>query len=168
MELWDVLDEHGNKTGKVINSGAAMERGEYRRLIDVWIINEGNEFLISKRTSVKQPYPNMWNPVCGSVVAGEDSISAALRETKEELGIILNPKNGRLVKSSKCWETAIVDVWLFHQEVNINTVVLQKEETDDIMWATSDLLKQMINNDEFIHHERIPYTNELFLLCGGS
>ena len=166
MEFWDILDEYGNKTGKIIERGTELEQGEYHLIIDVWIINQNNEFLISKRIPTKRPEPNKWNPVCGSVIAGEDSISAALRETKEELGIILDSKNGKMIKRFKCWGTAIIDVWLFHQEVDINTVVLQKEEADDVMWATSGLIKQIIERGDFISHGRIPYTDELFKICG--
>jgi len=164
MELWAVLDEHGNKTGKIIERGTELERGEYRLLVDVWIINENNEFLISKRIPTKQPFPGKWNPVCGSVIAGEDSISGALRETKEELGITLNPQNGRLVKRFITWKTAIIDVWLFSQAVDINSVVLQKEETDDVMWATSSLVKQIVDKNDFIDYERIPYLDDLFMV----
>ena len=157
MELWDGLDKHGNKTGKVIERGTELERGEYRLLIDVWIINKNKEFLISKRIPTKQPEPNKWNPVCGSVIAGEDSISAALRETKEELGITLDTQNGRSIKRFTAWQTAIIDVWLFSQEVDINNVVLQKEETDEAVWATSSLIKQIVEKGDFFSYERIPY-----------
>ena len=166
MELWDILDKHGNKTGKIVERGMELDQGEYRLLVDVWIVNEKKEFLISKRIPTKQPYPDKWNPVCGSVVAGEDSISAALRETKEELGIAIDIQNGRLIKRFTCWLNAIIDVWLFNQEVDINDVVLQKEETDEAMWATSSLIKQIIEKDGFISYDRIPYMNELFQICG--
>ena len=57
-------------------------------------------------------------------------------------------------------------MWLFRQEVDIDKVVLQKEETDDVMWATSNVVKQMMDNDEFISYERIPYADELFQALG--
>ena len=166
MELWDVLDKYGNKTGKIVERGTELGQGEYRLIIDVWIINKNKEFLISKRIPTKYPEPDKWNPVCGSVIAGEDSISAALRETKEELGITLDTKNGRLIKRFNAWQTAIIDVWLFTQEVDINSVVLQEEETDKVMWASSSLLKQIIEKNDFISDGRIPYTDELFNICG--
>jgi len=166
MELWDVLDKHGNKTGKVIERGTELEQGEHRLVIDVWIINKDKEFLISKRIPTKQPEPNKWNPVCGSVIAGEDSISAALRETQEELGIKLDIQNGKLIKRFIAWQTAIIDVWLFSQEVDINSVVLQKEETDEAVWATSSLIKQIVEKGDFLSYERIPYIDELFKVCG--
>lgn len=166
MELWDVLDKHGNKTGKIVERGTELEQGEYRLIIDVWIINKNKEFLISKRIPTKHPEPDKWNPVCGSVIAGEDSISAALRETKEELGITLDTQHGRLIKRFTAWQTAIIDVWLFNQEVDINSVLLQEEETDEVMWATSDLIKQIVEKGNFISYGRIPYIDELFKICG--
>ena len=38
MELWDVLDGQGNKTDKIVERGTELEQGEYRLLVDVWII----------------------------------------------------------------------------------------------------------------------------------
>ena len=165
MELWDILDESGKKTGRIVTQGTPLKQGEYRLIIDAWIINKNDEFLISKRIPTKQPEPNKWNPVCGSAISGEESISAALREVKEELGIILDANNGKLIKRFKVWN-GIVDVWLFRQEVDIDRVVLQKEETDDVMWATSKVVKQIIDNGDFISYERIPYVDELFCACG--
>jgi isopentenyldiphosphate isomerase len=165
MELWDILDEHGNKTGKIVERGTELEQGEYRLIIDVWIINKDNEFLISKRVPTKQREPDKWNPVCGNVIAGEDSISAALRETEEELGITINAQNGKLIKRFTIWQTAIIDVWLFHQEVDVNTVTLQEDETDDVMWATNTVIKQIIEKGDFMNHGRFSYIDELFNIC---
>ena len=119
MELWDVLDKHGNKTGKIIERGKQLLlKGEYFLIVDVWIMNNKGEFLISKRTPTTEPEPDKWQPTTGCAVAGDDSISAALREVKEELGITLNPENGKMIKRFIAWEKAIIDVWLFRQEVN--------------------------------------------------
>ena len=164
MELWDILDKEGNKLGKTIKRGEPLAEGEYHLVIDVWIMNNEGKFLISRRTPFKHPDPGKWNPVCGSAISGEDSISSALRETKEELGISLDIKNGKLVKRLLCGSKIIVDVWLFTQNVNISTVSLQEEETDDVMWATAETVKQMIDNDDFIHPKRVPYVDELFSL----
>jgi len=165
METWDILDENGNKTGRIVERGENLTQGEYHLVVDVWIMNLKNEFLISRRTPSKHPDPGKWNPVCGSAIAGEDSISSALRETKEELGINLDTQNGKLVKRFICDPESIIDVWLFKQNVDINTVQLQTEETDDIMWATSKMIKQMIDDNDFIHPKRVPYIDELFQIC---
>jgi len=166
VELWDVLDENGNKSGKIIKRGIPMAQGEYHLVVDVWIINDKGEFLISKRLPTKYPDPGKWNPVCGCAIAGETSIASALRETKEELGISLDIQKGRLLKRFICGSESIIDVWIFCQNIDINTVILQAEETDDVMWATAKTIKQMIGNNDFIHPKRVPYVDELFQSCG--
>jgi len=82
------------------------------------------------------------------------------------LGIQLDTQNGRLIKRFSGWKNAIIDVWLFDQEVDINSITLQEEETDEVMWATSDLIKQIVEKGDFISQERIPYIGELFQVCG--
>jgi isopentenyldiphosphate isomerase len=163
MELWDILDEHGNKTDKTIERGGRpMAQGEYFLIVDVWIMNHKGEFLISKRTPATEPEPDKWQPTCGCAVAGDDSISAAQREVKEELGIILNRNNGEMIKRLMLWDKAIIDVWLFRQEVDISEVVLQPKETDDVRWATIASIKELIENDKFLSSQRLPYIDELF------
>lgn len=46
---------------------------------------------------------DMWQSTCRSSVKSKDSISAALREAKEELGIKLERTNGKFMKRIKVW-----------------------------------------------------------------
>jgi hypothetical protein len=48
MEIWDILDENGNKTGMTIDKADPMSRapGVYHQGVDVWIINSENKILI--------------------------------------------------------------------------------------------------------------------------
>ena len=101
----------------------------------------------------------------GSALAGEDSLTAALREAKEELGIELCPENGYLFK------TAIrqyrnfpdfLDIWVFNQDFPIESVVLQAGETCGAKWASSEEILEMEKNGEFIPMNVYPYLKELF------
>jgi hypothetical protein len=67
-----------------------------------------------------------------------------------------------MLKRYIAWDNGIVDVWLFRQEVEINEVVLQPRETVDVMWATNNEIKQLIENDKFLNIHRVPYLEELF------
>ena len=165
MELLDIYDGDYNKTGKTAERGKPMEKGEYFLIVDVWIINSAGELLISKRTPETEPEPDKWQPTCGCAIAGDDSVSAALREVKEELGLALDPEKGRLVKRYKAWGCAFIDVWLFRQDVDINQVVLQPGETDDVMWAAGDYIKRLIASDKFLNAGRVPYLEEIFEIC---
>jgi 8-oxo-dGTP pyrophosphatase MutT (NUDIX family) len=112
VELLDVLDENRNKTVRLHERGEPMEAGDCHLIVQIWIMNGNGKFLIQKRPGGK------WETAGGCAVAGEDSISAALRETKEELGIDLTPKNGQLFKQysephTNDAGTALFDIWLF-------------------------------------------------------
>lgn len=149
LEFWDVVDEHGNRTGRLHERGKPMKRGEYHLSVSVWIVNSNNEFLISQRTPT-QIAPNMWETTGGSAIAGEDSLTAALRESNEELGITLDPKNGYIFKSYTYPHSigdgaAYIEVWIFRQEVDISTVVLQPTETCKAIWTNKEQIKQMIS-----------------------
>ena len=162
-ELWDVVDEFGNKTGRLHERGTPMKEGDYHLSVSVWMINNKGEFLISKRTPT-QIVPNMWETTGGSAIAGESSLEAALRETREELGIILDPENGQIFTKytyphSSGDGAAYFEVWIFVQEVDISSVVLQPTETCDVIWASKDKIKQLIEEGQFINYS---YMNDLF------
>ncbi|MCL2364113.1 MAG: ATP-binding cassette domain-containing protein [Defluviitaleaceae bacterium] len=152
VELWDVLDENGQGTGRVHERGTTMDKGDYHLEVHVLIMNDEGEFLISKRSPNKSN-PNLWECTGGNAVAGDDSLTTALKEVKEELGIDLERENGRRVqRQAPCGEpgcNGLVDVWLFKQNVDIATVVLQPEETCDAMWASTDDIGRMIDEGTF-------------------
>ena len=168
MELYDVLDVQGNKTGKIGERGKPSVQGEYFRIVHVWLINSVNEFLISKRASVKKTDPNIWEPTRGWVISGEDSIAAALREVKEELGLTLNPFNSRLIISRiSSRDDAIVDVWLFREDIDIKNAILQPNEVSDIKWASGELIKKLVRENRFMAVNRsLTYIDDLFRICG--
>jgi len=166
-ELWDVLDENGNQTGRLHERGKPMKQDDYHLVVHVWVINGSGEFLISKRTPNKI-FPDMWECTGGSAVAGDDSLTSALKEVKEELGIALDPENGQLFRRYKrnFFESGdFVDVWLFRQEINSADIVLQPDETCDAMLADKEVINQMITDGNFIGRELFPYIDELFEFC---
>jgi Isopentenyldiphosphate isomerase len=162
-ELWDIVDVNGNKTGRLHEKGKPMQKGDYHLSVSVWILNSNGEFLISQRTPNGHS-PNMWETTGGSAVAGEDSLTAALRETREELGITLDSKKGQIFKSytyphSSGNGAAYFNVWIFKQDVDISALVLQSDETCNAIWAGQEQIKQMIADGAFIEFS---YIDELF------
>lgn len=167
-ELWDILDENGNKTGRLCERGNQLNKGECHLVIHVWIKNSKNEFLISRRTSDSGWWSGLWQTTVGAAVAGDNSLETAQKETSEEIGIILDLKNGQFFKRYKEPRknddgTVLIDVWVFRQDFDIATVVLQPEETCDAIWASKEKIKQMIDDGYFISpQEAYPYIDELF------
>jgi isopentenyldiphosphate isomerase len=167
-EFWDILDKNGNPTGIKRQRSPwplpedKLQDGEYHLVVQIWILNSRGEFLISRRTPNKS-WPLMWECTGGSAVAGQSSLAAALAETKEELGIGLNPANGRVFKRFiKEGSKMIIDVWLFRQDIDISTITLQPDETCDAMWASKEKIRQMLKDEQFVGYEFFPYLDELF------
>ena len=165
-EFWDVYDKNRNKMGYTIERGKPMSPEEYHLVVQVWIRNPAGKWLISKRTPNKH-YPLLWEPTGGSVLAGEDSLTGALRESREELGVELSPEKGSLFASFRrdmpCWENpGFLDVWVFEHDCSIESITLQEGETCGAMWAWSVEILRMIEVGEFVPMKHFPYCKDLF------
>lgn len=162
-ELWEILDENGNKTGRLHERGTPMKPGEYHLAVTIWIVNREGKLLISKRAPEKK-FSGRWEPTQGSGLVGEDSLTTALREAKEELGITLLPENGTLFRQytyphgddpGSVW----FHTWIFRQEFDLKNVILKPGETCDAMWASQDEIRKMMQDGSFSPYD---YLEELF------
>ena len=126
-EIWDIYDKNRQKTGKFHRRGDPLAPGEYHLVVHVWIQNPDGRFLLTKR-SPNKGFPNLWEATGGSALAGDDSLTAALREVEEETGLVLQPENGRIIHkySGADYHT---DVWLFRQDFDLEGVRLLEGET---------------------------------------
>ena len=91
MEYWDLYDKERNKLNKIVKRGDKLQDDEYHIVINAWIRNSKNEFLITQRAANKK-YAFMWECTGGSALKGETSLDAAVREVKEEFGIDVKVK----------------------------------------------------------------------------
>ena len=149
MELWDLIDENGNKIGKTHIRGEKIPKGLYHLGADIWIINSKGEILIQKRSLLKESNPGMWAMTGGSALAGENSLEAIKREALEELGITVREENLKLVntvKGTRC----IVDIYILKQDSLIEDIKMQKEEVSDVKWATYGEIENLVANGKFI------------------
>lgn len=163
-EFWDILDFNGNTTGRIHERGKPMNEGEYHLTVTILIENDNGEYLISRRTPNKS-FPNIWECTGGNAITRSDSLKTALKETYEELGVVLDPQNGQMIKHQlrKCsCNHCLADIWLFRQNVDISTVVFAPDETCGVMWASRDEINKMIDEGTFTTWELFTYIDELF------
>ena len=100
MELVDVLDKNGIKTGKIISRDEAHQKGLWHRIVIAAVINEKNEILLQQRSKNKSVGSNKWDlTAAGHVLSGEESNHAISRELEEELNYKVNPKNMKVLIS---------------------------------------------------------------------
>lgn len=91
IELIDVLNENGVKTGEVATRDEVHEKGLWHRSIVVAILDKNNRILLQKRSANKEKNAGMWDiSAAGHLSAGQDSVSAAAREINEEVSINLD------------------------------------------------------------------------------
>ena len=87
MELLDIYDDNGKKTGKVVERGiddSAFEKGEHIAVAIICIENSKGEFLIQKTSKEKG---GRYSLTGGHVDHNEEPIDSIVREVKEELGL---------------------------------------------------------------------------------
>ena len=87
MEIWDLYDEQGNKTGETWERSRAYEipEGRYHIVCDILVRHLDGTFLLTLRDSQKEMYPGCWEASAGgSALAGETAEECARRELLEE------------------------------------------------------------------------------------
>lgn len=150
-EIWDILDEDGNITGKTMVSGdnLAWQAGIYHQGADVWIINSENKILIQKRAPEKRLEPNVWAMTGGSVIKGESSLETLKREVKEELGIELKIDNAIKIKHYKTGNVWL-DEYLVKQDIDLSKIIMQKEEVSDVKFVSFDEIEKLYEENYFM------------------
>lgn len=155
MEKWDLYTKDRQKTGRTHIRGEAIPEGFFHLVVHVWLRNSRGEYLISQRSADRPTFPLMWETTGGSVLAGEDSLTGAVREVREELGIDLPPESGRLLFSRvRNWVDGvrfgdIVDVWEFPYEGQAR-LDMAEGEVRDTRWAKHEEIARMLGSGDFV------------------
>ena len=163
-ELWDVYDSVGNVIeGRVAVRGRHdLQDGEYHLVVYIWIIGDDGKIILSRRQKGKT-FAGAWECTGGCAQQGESSLTAALREVKEELGVVLNPDNGafynRYKRNYPKGARALCDVWVFRQNFSLAELMPQKDEVSEVRMVTRSELETMIHAGEF--KKRYPYLPDL-------
>ena len=157
MEIGDLYNEHRELTGRDHIRGEEVPQGFYHLVVHIWIRNSRGEYLISQRSADRPAYPLMWECVGGSVTKGEDSLTGALRETKEEVGLSLSPEDGKLVYSvvgrvvNGVKFSDIVDVWLFEYDGPVPLEQATTKEVAQTVWMTKKQIRELYDTGKLVH-----------------
>lgn len=160
MEKWDLYTKYREKTGKEHIRGEKIPEGFYHLVVHVWIRNRKGEYLISQRSADRPAFPLMWECADGSVLKGENSIGGALREVKEEVGLDLEQKDGKLVFSKirgsdvkyegKMFND-IMDVWLFEYNGELQMGAATAAEVAACKWMTVSEIRNLYEDKKMVH-----------------
>ena len=102
MEYIDIYDENNNPLEKSKEKTQAHEEMDFHRTAHIWIINDNKELLLQKRSANKKSHPNCWDiSGAGHIRAGENVLDGAIRELREELGVIAKKMTCNLLQQLK-------------------------------------------------------------------
>ena len=151
VEIWDLYDAQGEKTGKTMIRGEAIPVGFYHIGVHIWPMNDKGELLIQRRSMGVQWKPGIWAVTGGSAVSGEEPLTAARRELREELGYAASKADmlfvSRLRRSnSYCYVYAVKTNWAE------DDFTLQKEEVSAVRWCSPQRLMQMVSEGSMYNY----------------
>lgn len=148
MELIELFDNK-RRPLNITRERYVKENGEYAQTMHIWIRNSKGEFLLQKRSMNKKNFPGDWSITGGGVDSGETTLDAAIRECKEELGIDIDINKTELILTIRTKYNNFNDVYLVTQDFDINDLILQKEEVDEVKWASLEEIDELYKNHEF-------------------
>ena len=151
MEKWDLYDKNRNKLNKVVNRGDILNDDEFHLVVNAWIKNDKDEFLITQRAPNKS-FAYMWECTGGSAQSGETSLDAVAREVKEELNINIDKSKAKLFNSTLRYYKGcpdILDVWIINDNTALENITVQKEEVMNVKWASKQEILDLYNEGKF-------------------
>ena len=157
MELIDVLSANGQPTG-IRKSKLEIHRdGDWHRAAHVWIVASDGRVLVQRRSLRKENNPGLWDvSAAGHLSAGESAIEAAVRETGEEIGLVLSPNElnhlaaipqSCVLNDGTYFDNEIHEIFLVRRDVDLRSLKLDTEEVAEVKWV-----RELRPDDTFVPH----------------
>lgn len=144
MELLDIYDDNGKKTGKVVERGiddSAFEKGEHIAVAIIYIENSKGEFLIQKTSKEKG---GRYSLTGGHVDHNEEPIDSIVREVKEELGLDIT-KNEIIDFGYLVVDFPVRFVFYMKKDIDIESLIIKEDEVESVSFISIEKLKEIIN-----------------------
>lgn len=146
MEKWDAFDKGFNKIENLtLIRGELIPNGVYHLVCDIAVKHIDGTYLLMQRSQNKH-FGGMWELTAGgSAIQGESPLECAIRELKEETGIIARELKeiGRVVSNE---EHSIYVEFLCITNIDKNNITLQEGETQAFIWVNKEELLKMNSN----------------------
>ena len=155
-EYFDVLNEKGEFTNDIASRDECHKKGLWHKAVVLFIIsNDNKKVLLQQRSAAKKLWPNLWDITAGGhVLSGELGYQSVIRETKEEIGMDLNKEALEFIgaTTSENREGDIInrhynEYYIAHKDIDLDDIVLQKEEVQDIRWFDKEEIINRVNNN---------------------
>ncbi len=142
-ELLDVV----NADDEVIGRRTRREIHEHRllhRASHVLVFNRDQQLLLQKRAMSKDCNPGLWDSsVSGHVDSSESYDECALRELREEIGLVPAVRLERFFKVPACPETGNEFVWVYRLQAH-GPFAVNCDEIDRVEWFDQAMISAWI------------------------
>ena len=167
-EMFDILDENGNKMGTTANKKEVHERGFWHSAVHIWIYNSKGEILLQKRAEDKDYWPGKWDiSAAGHISSGEKPEQTAIREIKEELGItakfsdliwVGTKKHSMYKPEMNYHNNEINHIWLYRFDGNISEMTMADGEVEKVKFMPLDTFEREVNDpnlkEKYVPHDK--------------
>ena len=146
-EELDLYDKNGNTVGITIHRKMPPVKlnNEYIGLSVIFIENSKGD-LKKKKTSKEKKSKN--SSTGGHIDRGESPIECIIRETKEEIGLDIKKEELKEFKSI-IQDYKLIYPFYLKKDIDINKLVLQKDEVDYVKFMSKKELEELIDNNNF-------------------
>ena len=146
-EAWDAYDKEGNKLGFDIYRDEPAPEGVYLIVVGIYTFSRDGKILVTQRAANKG-YPLKWENTGGAKLKGETPLQGAVRELKEETGIVISEDKIALAY------TEVNEPGIYKGFVALadgsEKIILQEGETVDYKWLIYDEYLSLIKTDNFV------------------
>ncbi len=143
-EIFDVVDEKDRVVGRAARR-EVHQNSWFHRSVHIFVFNAKNELFLQKRSEAKDENPGLWDSsVSGHVDSGEDYVTCAHREMREELGIAGDLKF--LFKLGAGPETLMEHVSVFTCRTDKTPVCHPDEISEGRFWTIEEIHKTKNGN----------------------
>lgn len=155
-ERIEILHDDGTPTGASKLKPEVHRDGDWHRAAHVWIVTPSGFVLLQRRSLAKENFPGLWDvSAAGHLSFGETSVQAAIRETREELGLEISAGELRhIATTTESWrlndetylDNEIHEVFLVRKDVRPDELVLQIGEVDQAVLMHLDTFRRHVEN----------------------
>ncbi len=147
MEYLQVFDKNKNKLDEKISrkNKEELEEGKYFMVVLIFIENSDNKYLMQKTSKQKH---SCIATTGGHVSVGDDGLTTALKEVKEELGLNLKKEDLKIIETLYDGD-CILETYHLYKDIDINKLTLQKEEVEYVKWFTEEEIRDLIKEKKF-------------------
>jgi len=143
-EIFDVVNERDEVIGRAPRR-EVHARGLLHRAVHVLVFNARSDVFLQKRSLKKDRQPGVWDSSSsGHVDSGEAYDQTAVRELREEIGLVMTAPPQRLFKIDACAETDAEFVWVYRCQSE-GPFTLHPDEIDQGAWFAPEFVSQWIN-----------------------